>query len=177
MMQQILLYTIPVVVLVLGVWLIQYTMYRNEAKKQQYELKRESQKAISPIRMRAYERLSLLLERTEPEALLMDLKNKDSQALTTWSVSQVQQYLLQEVRAEFDHNMSQQIYVSDELWQRIMLARDEMGAFITQMAMRLPKGSDALQYTKTLITAYHTNGDTPHELALNALKDEARSLL
>ena len=99
-----------------GFWLILHTQFRNEEKKRQWELKRESQKAISPIRLRAYERLALLLERTKPEHMLMELRQKEPDALVHWTVGQVQQYLLQTLRAEFDHNQSQQIYVSNEVW-------------------------------------------------------------
>jgi len=164
-----------VVLIFLGMLGIQHMMYRQEEKKRLFELRRESQKAISPIRMRAYERLTLLLERTEPEAMLKELM-----AEPDWqnkSIVDIQRELLQRVRLEFDHNLSQQVYVSDEVWQKILLARDQMGAFINQMAIRLKPGSSAMDYMKTLIEAYHMNGDTPHELALQALKDEARKLL
>jgi len=67
--------------------------------------------------------------------------------------------------------------VSDEVWQKILLARDQMGAFINQMAIRLKPESSTMDYMKTLIEAYHMNGDTPHEIALQTLKDEARQLL
>ncbi len=174
-MVDILKYIIPALVVVLGVWFIQYTQYRREEKKRQYELKRESQKTISPIRMRAYERLSLLLERTEPEAMIKELTANST--WTTMSVADIQRELLQRVRIEFDHNMSQQIYVSDELWRRILLARDEMAAFINQMAIQIKPGSTSMDYMKTLIQAYHLNGDTPHETALQYLKDEVRTLL
>ena len=45
------------------------------------------------------------------------------------------------------------------------------------VAQQMPAESNALEYAKTLITAYHTNGDTPNELALQALKKEAQTLL
>jgi len=149
--------------------------YRQEEKKRRFELMKESKKAITPIRLRAYERLSLLLERTEPEAMIKEMMNNPE--WTQQSVVDIQREMLQRVRLEFDHNISQQVYVSDEVWQRILLARDEMAAFINQMAMQLKPGSSAMDYFKTLIQAYHMNGDTPHELALQALKDEARRLL
>ena len=75
-------------------------------------MKRESQKSISPIRLRAYERLALLLERTKPEHMLMELRAKEPEALATWTIPQLQQYLLQTIRAEFDHNQSQQVYAT-----------------------------------------------------------------
>jgi len=164
-----------IVLIFLGMLGIQHMTYRQEEKKRQYELRKESQKAISPIRMRAYERLTLLLERTEPEAMLKEMMSE-----ADWqqkSITDIQRDLLQRVRLEFDHNLSQQVYVSDEVWQKIMLARDQMGAFISQMAIRMKPQSTPMDYMKTLIEAYHMNGDTPHELALQALKDEARHLL
>jgi len=164
-----------IVLIFLGILGMQHMTYRQEEKKRLFELRKESQKTISPIRMRAYERLILLLERTEPEAMLKELMAQ--QDWTQKSVLDLQRELLQQLRLEFDHNLSQQVYVSDEVWQKIMLARDQMGAFINQMAIRLKPESTTLDYMKTLIEAYHMNGDTPHELALQALKDEARRLL
>ena len=70
-MQTALVIILVVVTMVFGFWLIQWSGFRNEEKKRQWELKRESQKAISPIRLRAYERLTLLLERTKPEHMIL----------------------------------------------------------------------------------------------------------
>jgi hypothetical protein len=164
-------------VLIFGFWLIQYSQFRNEEKKRQWELKRESQKTISPIRLRAYERLTLLLERTKPEHMLMELRSKEPDALVTWTVGQVQQYLLQTIRAEFDHNQSQQVYVSDEVWDMIINARDQMGAFVIAMAAQLPKDATAQVYATTLLTAFNSNGLTPTDKALEALKNEAKGLM
>ena len=99
-MTNILLIILIVAVMIFGFWLIQYSQFRNEEKKRQWELKRESQKSVSPIRLRAYERLALLLERTTPEHMLMELNNKQPEALGAWTVPQLQQYLLQTVRMD-----------------------------------------------------------------------------
>lgn len=168
---------LTIVVLIFGFWLIQYSQFRNEEKKRQWELKRESQKTISPIRLRAYERLTLLLERTKPEHMLMELRSKEPDALVTWTIGQVQQYLLQTIRAEFDHNQSQQVYVSDEVWDMIINARDQMGAFVIAMAAQLPKDATAQVYATTLLTAFNSNGLTPTDKALEALKNEAKGLM
>ena len=164
-------------VVIFGFWLIQYSGFRNEEKKRLFELRRESQKTVSPIRLRAYERLALLLERTKPEHMLMELRAKEPQALATWTIGQVQQYLLQTIRAEFDHNQSQQVYVSDEVWDLIVNARDQMAAFVIAMAAQLPAGATAQVYTQTLITAYNSNGATPTDKALEELKNEAKTLM
>lgn len=168
---------LTIAVLIFGFWLIQYSGFRNEEKKRQWELKRESQKTISPIRLRAYERLALLLERTKPENMIVELQRAHPEALATWTIGQVQQYLLQTIRAEFDHNQSQQVYVSDELWDMVINARDQMGAFIISIAAQIPADANAQTYVTALLTAYSTNGTTPTDKALDELKKEAKELM
>ena len=168
---------LTIAVLIFGFWMIQYSGFRNEERKRQFELKRESQKAVSPIRLRAYERLALLLERTKPEHMILELQQKEPEALHTWTVGQVQQYLLQTIRAEFDHNQSQQVYVSDEVWDLIINARDQMGAFVITIASQLPADATAQTYATALLTAFTSNGTTPTDKALEELKNEAKELM
>ena len=93
------------------------------------------------------------------------------------TILQVQQHLVRTIRMEHEHNMSQQVYVSEEVWAMIQNAKEQTLAFVNSVAQQLPAESTALDYAKTLITAYATNGDTSNELALQALKKEAQTLL
>lgn len=176
-MKEMMPYILLTLVMCFGFWLILRTIFRNEEKRRLWELRKESQKTISPIRMRAYERLTLLLERTKPEHMLLELRAKQPEALTTWTIGQVQQYLLQTLRIEFDHNQSQQVYVSDEVWDNVLNARDQMAAFIISIVAQLPKEADAQTYATALVTAYASNGTTSTDKALEMLKDEAKSLM
>jgi hypothetical protein len=97
--------------------------------------------------------------------------------LGAMTILQLQQQLLQIIRNEHDHNLSQQIYVSDEVWVMIEHAKNQNIAFVNSMARQLPPDSTALDYAKVLITAYVSNGDTPNELALQALRNEAKQLI
>ena len=157
--------------MLLATWLVMYKLFSAEQQKREWELKKAAQKEISPIRLRAYERLALMLERTQPEHLLLDLD------IASMTVGQLQQRLLQTIRLEFDHNMSQQIYVSEEVWEAITNARSQMSGFVNAIAIQLPKDSTALDYAKTLLTAYATNGETANEKALHLLKAEAATLV
>lgn len=176
-MQTTLLIILVVAILIFGFWLIQYTQFRNEEKKRQWELKRESQKVISPIRLRAYERLALLLERTTPEHMIMELRSKQPEAFATWTIGQMQQHFLQTIRIEFEHNQSQQVYVSEELWTLILNARDQMAAFVIAIGGQLPQNATAQTYATALITAYKSNGLTPTDKAMDELKRETKELL
>ena len=166
-----------VLVMIFGFWFIQNSAYRNEEKKRLFELKKDSQKVVSPIRLRAYERLALVLERTKPEHMLLELRSKEPDALNSWSVPEVQQYLLQTIRAEFDHNQSQQVYVSDEVWDQVVNARNQMATFVIAIAAQMPAEATTQTYVQTLLTAYSSNGLTPTDKALEALRDEAKSLM
>ena len=164
-------YCIPAVCVLLATWLVMHRFYKSEAEKRLWELKRLSQKEISPIRMRAYERLTLLLERTTPEHMLIELN------LSEMTPLQVQAHLMRTIRQEYDHNLSQQIYISNEVWDLIDNAKQQTIAFVNSIAQQMPPESNALDYAKTLITAYRSNGDTPNDIALQALKNEAKTLL
>lgn len=170
-MVEILKYCIPALCVLLATWLVMRQFYKAEADKRLWELKRLSQKEISPLRLRAYERLALLLERTTPEHMLLELN------LGEMTVLQVQQHLIRTIRMEYEHNVSQQVYVTAEVWAMIQNAKEQTVAFVNSMVQQLPPESTALDYAKVMITAYSSNGDTPNELALQALKKEAQTLL
>jgi hypothetical protein len=170
-MIEILKYANPAFCVLLATWITMHKFYKSEADKRLWELKRLSQKEISPLRMRAYERLALLLERTMPEHMLIDLN------LAEMTPVQLQAHLMLTIRQEYDHNLSQQIYVSDQVWQLIENAKQQTVAFVNSIAQQMPAQSNALDYAKTLITAYRSNGDTPNDIALQALRNEARALL
>lgn len=170
-MIEVIKYAIPSLIVLLATWIVMYKLFQNEQQKREWELKKAAQKEISPIRLRAYERLALMLERTQPEHMLMDLD------VSQFTVQQLQQRLLQTIRLEFDHNVSQQIYVSEQVWEQITTARTQMLAFVTAVAMQLPPESTSLDYAKMLLTAYNTNGETANETALHTLKAEAATLI
>ena len=81
------------------------------------------------------------------------------------------------IRVEYDHNLSQQVYVSDQVWDAILASRDHMVAYVNAIAQQMPPESSVLDYAKMLITAYSSNGETANEKAMQLLKNEARALL
>jgi hypothetical protein len=170
-MIEILKYCFPALCVLLATWLIMRQFYKAEEDKRLWELKRLAQKEVSPLRLRAYERLALLLERTTPEHMLLELN------LGEMTIVQVQQHLVQTLRMEYEHNASQQVYVSEEVWAMISNAKEQTIAFVNTVAQQLPPNSSAIDYARLLITAYSSNGDTPNDVALTALKKEARTLL
>ena len=169
-MSEILKYTIPALLVMLTTWLILWKMLQEERAKRELELKRNAQKETLALRLRGYERMAMLLERTTPEALLRDLDVQDLNA------QQISTLLLQKLRLEFDHNLSQQIYVSDATWEAISEAREQMILFLSTTARQFPAETNGVEVAKLMLTAYAQNGETPNQKAMKILKDEASTL-
>ena len=91
-MIDILKFTIPSLVVLLSVWIVMRYLLRGEEERRLWEMKKNTEKEVTPIRLRAYERLALLLERTEPEQLLSDLN------LTQMTKAELEQRLLLNVK-------------------------------------------------------------------------------
>ncbi len=170
-MLEVLKYTIPALVVLLASWLATEKQMKNEAARRNFELRKQSQKIISSVRLQAYERFTLYLERMEPSRMLLRL---DVSALTC---QQLQQQLLEIIRTEFDHNLSQQIYISDEAWSGIVMAKEEMLRFVNTCSQQFAATDDAMMMAKLLISSYAMNGETPTQRALEKLKEEVRTLL
>lgn len=133
-------------------------------------IEQKCSKEMLPIRLRAYERLTLLLERTEPEHLLRDID------LSSLTVQQLSTLLIQKIRQEYDHNLTQQIYVSEGAWERIVNAREQMILFVSTTCRQFPADTPAVEAAKRMLEAYNINGETPDQEALRKLKAEAREL-
>ncbi|MBR1809953.1 MAG: hypothetical protein IJ776_11310 [Paludibacteraceae bacterium] len=170
-MLELLKYTVPALIVLAATWLVLGKLLKEERQKREYELRRQDRNITNPLRLRGFERLALLLERITPEHMLMNLD------FSSMTIQDLQRHLLQTVRLETDHNLSQQIYVSDETWQAVLLAKEETLNFINAIALQMPEGSTTLLYAQTLITAYRQNGETPVQHAMQLLKDEAKGIL
>lgn len=167
---QILGYTLPALVVFLTTWLVLRKQLDNETERRNFELRRLSVGQITPVRLRAYERLALLLERTQPEAMIMRL---DLQGMNN---IELQSKLLQTLRNEFDHNVAQQIYVSPEVWTMVKNARENLVRIINGVAAQVQPTAPAVQLAQKLIELYSSLPSTPTDAAMNCLKNEVRTL-
>lgn len=108
-------------------------------KKQAVKEKREETiKLLIPLRFQAYERLALLLERISPEQLIarMPEEGRDGPA---WVV---QQWLVQSIREEFQHNITQQVYVEEATWLKVREAVDQLIWQVNQLPSRVGPEAD-----------------------------------
>ena len=141
------------------------SFFQEENNKRRYELKVSSIKQTTPIRFQAYERLTLLLERISMVSLARRIP------LNIDSIELYKNVLIKQINDEFDHNISQQIYVTPELWNMIITAKNATIIAITQNYQRLEKDDTLMDFKSILISGDSTDGN-PTKLALLKLKLE-----
>jgi len=144
--------------------------FRSSEKRQKLKVIRGNQKLITPIRLQAYERLVLLLERISPESLVM---RADYPAKTC---KQLHSELLQTIRAEFDHNLSQQLYVSVEAWKNVRDAKNYAIALINNAAKGMEESAPAIELSRRILDMTMELEHPVFEKAINELKREIQQI-
>ena len=161
-------YLLPAVV----VGIIAYYFFKghtaNEEGRRRYLIQKEAQNKILPTRLQAYERLTLLLERIDPNKLLVRVKPYSE------AVDEYEALLIQNIEQEFDHNVTQQIYVTPECWNLINAAKNATIHIIRQGSMHeKDNNADAL---REYLLRNLMEEVTPSQKALAYIKKEVAEL-
>lgn len=167
---QILAFTLPSVVVLVAVYLILNKMFKQDELRRNFELQRQNLKNVTPVRLRAYERAILFLERTQPSSILM------RQNLTKMNCLQLQSVLLQQVREEFEHNISQQIYISSQAWECVCLAKESLLNLISVAGKQFEGEDEAIKMAEFLVTTYSHTPNPPSQKAIEILKNEVKTI-
>jgi hypothetical protein len=162
-------YTVPALVVFGTAYYLLKMFLDKESEKVQMQMRLDVQKITLPVRMQAYERLILLLERIEPAGLLV---RSNSPGM---SASQLQSALIQNIRSEFEHNLSQQLYVSTKAWEMVRNAREETIKRINTAAMKLTPDATATDLASLILINDIDSEQSAVKGALDLLKAEARN--
>ena len=161
---------IPAAIVLYAMYLMVKSFLDKEMAQRFAESKLVTAKEMIPIRLQAYERISLLLERIAPNKLILRLSDGD------YSYKELQQILISSVREEYNHNLSQQIYVSDQVWELTTSAVEDMVMTINQGADSLPKEARGIDLAKKIFDIQSEKQADPIHHALDALKQEVRTI-
>jgi len=108
---------IPASVVLYAVYLTVRSFIAKEIELKKLEVRAKGIETILPARLQAYERITLFLERISPQNLLIRLSDP------AYSAREFQKLLLDEIRNEYNHNVSQQVYMSEEVWNLVKMRR------------------------------------------------------
>jgi len=165
---EILKYTLPSVVVFLTAYYLmkqqnerEQALLENEDKK---EARKKNAEVLLPIRLQAYERLVLFLERIHPHQLIVRHSNP---ALSSF---QFQTILIKSIREEYEHNLSQQLYVSSKAWNKVQQAKEECLKQINFAASKLDSQAKASHLGALVIQNFADLSPNPIREAIKQLK-------
>lgn len=163
-----LIYCIPALVTGAIAFLFFREHTRNENKRRNFILMKSLQKEVLPLRLQAYERLTLFLERITPHQLLkrvIPISNKPNS---------YKDLLISNIEQEYEHNISQQIYVSDPCWRMLSAAKNSSLQIIMNFN---DDNADTAEAIRPLLLTALSECKVTTEIALKFLKEEASILL
>ena len=166
---ELLFYCIPALITGLVAYYFFSLHTANEEGRRRYLLQKESQKDALPLRLQAFERMVLFLERINPTKLLIRVTPLSSDTF------EYENYVTAQIEQEFEHNLTQQIYMSDEAWTVIVAAKNATIQTIRNAAMN-PKAENA-DKLREIILSDLLEKQTPSSAALSFLKNEINAFL
>lgn len=141
---------------------------KNEDGRRRYLLKKDMQVNALPIRLQAYERLTIFLERMTPSKMLIRISPKSSNKESYESL------LILTIEQEFEHNLSQQIYVSDRCWSIITAAKNATIQLIRKAS--LLEKTDTADKLREVILTEMMERRPPSDAALSFIRQEVSDL-
>ena len=151
-----------------------YLLVRSFLNKQMEELRlhvaQKNQEVVTPVRLQAYERVCLLLERISPTNLLSRVNNPELNAI------EYQHILINEVREEFNHNLSQQVYMSSEAWVQVQSAVEDVISLINEAGGGLEGEEKSLALAKRIIDLSMARSADTVRQALDFVKAEIQGI-
>jgi len=168
---EILKYILPSLVVLATAWVMIRYYFKSFMREQNRELLLQDRKKVLPLRLQAYERMTLFLERITVDSLLV---REQESGLTA---KEFHQRLLIMVRAEFEHNLAQQIYISSEAWSMIRGALDATLALINKAALQVNPETAAVELSKKVLELQSEQEYSAAQEALTFLKKEIKSVL
>lgn len=139
----------------------------NEQKRREHELKKTSQATLTPLKIQAYERIVIFLERINPNSLVVRVNKSGI------SARQLHLDLISAVKTEYEHNLSQQIYMSPGSWEMVKNAKEEIIKLVNISSSKVASDAPGSELAIMIlnITA-NLDKKLPNDIAIEYVKKE-----
>lgn len=161
-------YTFPAIITGLVAYYFFNAYFKDQQNTRRWLLQKDNRKDTLPLRLQAYERMTLLMERINPSQLLVRI------APISDDKNEYANYVIAQVEQEFEHNLAQQIYISDECWSIITAAKNATIQII-RLAVKNEKVADANQLREVILSDL-LEKTSPSNAALAFIKNEVGQL-
>lgn len=162
---------LPAAAVFVATFLIVQRFLENDQKRRDHELKKNTQATITPLKIQAYERVVIFLERIHPNSLVVRV-NKHGM-----SAHQLHMELIKTIKSEYEHNLSQQIYVSYNAWELVKTAKEEIIKLVNISATKVPNDNVSNDLALMILNiASNLEKKLPNEVALEYVKKEVNHM-
>lgn len=161
-------YTIPTLITGLIAFYFFREHTKNEDGRRRFLLKKDLQVNALPLRLQAYERMTLFLERISPSKLLVRIPPISS------NKEDYESLLIQNIEQEFEHNLSQQIYISDKCWNIVTTAKNATIQLIRKSGMS--EKADSASKLREIILTEMMERHSPSDTALAFIREEVSEI-
>ena len=161
---------IPASLVLYAVYLIVRSFIQKDIDTKKLEVRSRAIETILPNRLQAYERMTLFLERISPPNLLLRLNNPG------YSAREFHKLLLDEIRNEYNHNVAQQIYMSEEVWNMIRNAKEDLTILINEASSQMEAESTSLDLSRKIFELSLEKKVEPINHVLSELKKEIQQV-
>lgn len=168
---------IDVIVLFAGIFIALMAVYYILKKDiQQFfdlkniEINKESRVHLLPLRLQAHERLIIFIDRINPANLLVRLHQKGI------DIGTLQAGILNEVRTEYQHNITQQLYVGSITWHVVRKLKDDTIAMINNAVQGLPADTNGIELSKAILQHMASIDENPYDLTIELIKKDIQKL-
>src|SRR4051812_9209495 len=165
-------YLAPAIIVLIATYLIVQKFLVTDLQRKQVALLHEAQSVTIPLRLQAYERLTLFIERINNRAIVARVYEPGM------TVADLRYALVATISGEWEHNLAQQIYVTRQVWETVKGVKEQETALIHQLASQLKQDAPAKELQVRLADYIMTaDGDLPTDIALQVISEEAKRVL
>lgn len=163
---------LAIVSLIVSGLAIVLSIYSLARKNEQKQESTSTEKFDSmPLRLQAYERLVLLTERVSLPNLISRLHQPGI------SAHEMKIILNENIKQEFEHNSTQQLYVSQEGWDAVRNLKEQNIMVVNQVSNSLPPTASGSDLNKKILEVIMSQAGALHEMVLQVLNFEAKKLM
>lgn len=163
-------YVVPALLVLLAVRFMRDSFFQQEKMLQSKQIKVELLKERLPLKLNASERAVLFIERINPENLLIRIHPLDKKS------GMYHQELVHEIRTEYEHNLSQQLYMNNQSWASLVQAKEEVLSMIHSSAKEVGPDATALELSKKILNKWLSVEISPAQKAIFVIKNDVNSL-
>lgn len=160
----------PAIIVLYAMYLMVRSFLQSKLDEIWAETKRKNQEVVTPIRLQAYERITLLLERISPSNIVSRLNHAE------FTVREFQAMLVNEIRQEYNHNLAQQVYMSSDAWAYVTGAVEDTISLINECGNNLEPDAKGIELAHRIFERVSKKETDVIQNALLYIKNEIREV-